>query len=414
MSAAVPAGPPAPLAGVRVLEVASHVFVPSAAAILAEWGAQVVKVEHPVTGDPYRGLVTLGLHKTHHGVDVSFQCANRAKRSVGLDLKAPAGRSLLDRLIAGSDVFLTSLRPAARAGLGIDVDDVRAANPDIIYVRGTGQGVAGPDADRGGYDIAAYWARSGMSARMTPPDAAWPSPPPPAFGDFAGGMALAGAVSAALYRRATSGEPSVVDVSLLDVGMWQLQPDIVDGAITEPGTPPPPAPDRYETWNPLSQSYRTRDGRFVTLVMIDADRHWADLCERLGAPELATDPRFVDLEARRRNCRACVELLDERFAQRDLDEWCQALEGASGVWAPVRTPAEVHLDPQVQANGYLGHADLGGGATLPLVASPAQFDGAPPQVVRAPEHGEHTEQVLLELGLSWDEIVDLKEQGAVL
>ncbi len=400
------------MAGVRVLEVASHVFVPVAGAVLAEWGAEVVKIEHPVTGDAYRGLVTVGLHTSYRGVDVNFQYANRAKRSVGIDLGTERGRRLLDRFVERSDVFLTNLRPGAVRRLRIGVDDVRAANPSVVYVRGTGQGARGPDADRGGYDTAAYWSRSGMSSRLTAPDAV-PSPPPPAFGDFAAGLALAGAVSAALYRRAITGEPSVVDVSLLGMGMWQMQPDIVDAMIGAPANDAAPRPDRFDAPNPLAQHYRTRDGRFVALVMVDADRHWANLCETVGEPELAVDPRFVDRDSRRVNARACVERLDRIFEQRDLDDWCRILDRATGVWAPVRRPGEVADDPQVVANGFIGRADLGDGGSLPMVAPPVQFDGVPPTAHRAPEHGEHTEEELLAIGLTWDEIAELKAGGIV-
>lgn len=403
-----------PLDGVRVLEVASHVFVPVAGAILAEWGADVVKIEHPVTGDPYRGLATVGLHRTYAGVDVNVQHANRGKRSVGIDLKTAQGRALLDRFIARSDVFLTNLRPSALDRLGLDVDGVRAANDSIVYVHGSGYGAAGPAADAAAYDIAAHWARSGMSALLQAPGAERPGAPPPAFGDLTGGLAVAGAVATALFRRATTGHAPVIDVSLLGVGLWQIQPVIVDAMISEPGADRPARRDRSETWNPLAETYRTRDGRFITLVMIDADRHWADLCERLGAPELADDPRFVDLDARKRNSRACVELLDRIFAQRDYEDWCRALEGASGAWAPVQFPSEVAADPQVEANGMIAHAELGGGDVLPMVMSPVRFDGHAPAAVRAPEHGEHTEQALVELGMSWDDIAELKESGAIL
>lgn len=401
----------APLRGVRVLEVASHVFVPMAGAVLAEWGAQVVKVEHPETGDPYRGLVRL--HNVRDGVDPYFQSANRGKRSVGIDLKHPDGRRLLGRLVADSDVFCTNLLPAARRHLHIDVADVRADNPRVIYVRGTAFGARGPDAGRGGYDAGAYWARSGMQHLFAPADGSWPPPPRAAFGDVVGGLTIAGAVSAALYHRATTGEPSVIDASLLASGMWQVQPDIVDAASGEAATTWPP-PDRHHAWNPLMLTYRTADGRYVALMMLAPDRHWADLCEVLGRPGMASDPRFADLEARRRNAPACVEWLDEAFAARDLDEWRQALAGFAGEWAAVQTPREVHDDPQVQANAYLADVEMGNGTTLPLVSSPVQFDEAPGRATRAPEHGEHTEAVLLELGLSWDEISALKTAGAIL
>jgi crotonobetainyl-CoA:carnitine CoA-transferase CaiB-like acyl-CoA transferase len=244
-----------PLAGVRVVEVATHVFVPAAGALLAEWGATVVKVEHPATGDPYRSLVTAGLHRLHGGHDPFFQSANRGKRSVAIDLRHPDGRALLGRLLATADVFTTSLRAPARRRLALEVDGVRADNPEVVYVRGTAFGARGPDAGRGGYDTGAFWARSGMQHLFTPPGAAWPRPTRPAFGDLVGGLALAGAVGTALFRRATTGEAPVVDSSLLAAGMWQAQPDIVNARLGDDTHTR--EPDRYATWNPLMLPYRT-------------------------------------------------------------------------------------------------------------------------------------------------------------
>ncbi len=196
-----------PLSGVRAVEVASHVFVPMAGTVLSEWGADVVKIEHPVTGDPYRGLVTSGLHNEYRGVDPFFQSANRGKRSVGIDLGRPEGRELLGRLIREADVFLTSLRPAARRRLRVEVEDVRADNPAVVYVRGSAFGARGPDAGRGGYDVSTYWARSGMQYVLTPPGASAPLGTRPAFGDVVGGLTIAGAVSAALSREPRPGMP---------------------------------------------------------------------------------------------------------------------------------------------------------------------------------------------------------------
>jgi len=400
-----------PLSGVRILEVASHVFVPIAGGVLSEWGAEVIKIEHPETGDPYRGLVTAGLRSMIHGVDPSFQYTNRGKQSVSIDLKRQEGRDLVYRMAQSCDVFLTNFRPQAREKLKIEVEDIRAHNPDIVYVRGSGYGQRGPDRLRGGYDAAAYWSRAGFGAVFTPPDADFPVMQRPAFGDVVGGLTIAGAISAALYKRSATGETSVVDVSLMAMGMWQLQPDITHSKLNPGGKTA--VHDRTKTWNPLSNTYRTRDGRFIILVMLDADRYWADFCEVIGHPALAADPRFVDMDARKANAPACVALLDEIFLTRDYAEWCEVLSRAKGVWSPFQTPLEVHSDPQVQANGYLAEVEMINGKPLTLVTSPVQYDEVPNQPTRAPEHGEHTEAVLLDMGLSWDEIAGLKDAGVI-
>ncbi|HKY13885.1 MAG TPA: CoA transferase [Microthrixaceae bacterium] len=401
-----------PLDGVRVVEVATHVFVPMAGAVLAEWGASVVKVEHPETGDPYRSLVTSGLHNLHKGFDPFFQSANRLKRSVGIDLRHPDGRDLLSRLVRGADVFTTSLRDGALRRLGLEVGQVRAENPRVIHVRGTAFGTNGPDASRGGYDTGAYWARSGMQHLFTAPDAPWPTPTRPAFGDLVGAMSLAGAVSAALYRRATTGVPTTVDSSLLASGMWQVQPDIVNARVGDDTHSR--QPDRYTTWNPLMLPYRTADDRFVALMVLTPDRHWSSLCSLVGRPDLAADPRFADMGSRRANARACVETLEAVFAERPLDAWKAVLADFDGEWTVVQTPLETHDDPQVRANGYVAEVAMAEGVSLPMVTTPVRFDGRPGEPERAPELGEHTEEVLLELGLSWDEIAELKQARAIL
>lgn len=403
----------APLTGVRVLEVATHVFVPTTGSVLAEWGADVVKVESRDGGDPYRALATFGLHNEHRGVDPFFQSANRGKRSVAVDLKKSDGRKILSRLIAKSDVFLTNIRAGARRRLRIEVDDVREDNRSIIYVRGSAFGPRGPESQEGGFDSGSFWARTGMQHQFTPPSAEWPLPLTPGFGDVAAGLNAAGAVGTALFRRERTGRPSLIDVSLLASGMWQLQPDIVNSRL---GDNPAERirPERYTFWNPLWMTYRTADGRFLSFMMLAPDRHWEDLCKRLGRPDLATDPRYADMTARRAYSQSCIETLEAVFAERDLTEWRKALSGFAGEWTIVQTPSEVHDDPQVVANGYIASVEAAKGVSIPLVTSPAQFDGLPGAPTRAPEYGEHTELVLLDLGYSWEDLIDLKDRHVII
>ncbi len=398
--------------GVRVLEVASWTFVPAAGAVLADWGADVLKVEHPEMGDPQRGLSTMGVIPGGSGVDFMIEFPNRGKRSVALNVASDEGRELLYRLAATADVFLTSFLPDIRQRLRIDLDDIRAANPDIIYVRGHGQGARGPERGRGGYDATSYWSRSGVCDALTPADATRPAGQRPAFGDVMGGMTIAGAIAAALFARERTGETSVVDVSLLSTGMWNVQPDIVMSrllGLDEPFR----FSNRRAMGNPLVNQYPTKDGRWLALNMMQSDRFWPDLCAHLGAEELVDDPRFATAAARAEHAGELVDRFDQIFTSRTLEEWKQALADTAGVWAPVQRVTELYDDPQVRANGYLRPVTNAAGVDFELVGAPAQFDETPPDLRRAPGHGEHTDEVLLELGLSMDEVVGHKVSGAV-
>ena len=399
------------LAGVRVVEVAAWTFVPISGAVLAEWGADVIKIEHPETGDPQRGLVSSGLVPGAGGVNFMFEIPNRGKRSVALDLSTDTGRELLYRLVETADVFVTNYLPDVRARLKIDVDDIRARNPNIIYVRGTGQGTRGAEAGRGGFDGATFWARAGLAMAFTPANAEWPVDQRPAFGDVLGGLTIAGGIAAALARRERTGTPSVVDVSLLGLGLWSLGPDVTSAKLYE-GVEIPTF-DRDSTPNPLVGTYPTKDGRFITIILLQADRFWPDLCEHLDRPDLVDDPRFANSAARYENRRECIQELRAIFRSRTYEEWRARLQTLAGVWAPVQTPLELHDDPQVAANGFLEPIATDSGE-FRLPANPVQFDEMPAQVNRAPEHGEHTDEVLLELGLSYDEILEHKIAGAVL
>jgi len=401
------------LAGFRVVEVAAWTFVPAAGAILADWGADVIKVEHPVGGDPQRGLISMGLVPGGPGaVNYIIEQPNRGKRSIGLDISTDEGRALLYRIVETSDVFLTSFLPDTLDKLKIDVDSIRAVNPDIVYARGTGQGPHGPDRGKGGYDGATYWARGAVANALTPGDSEWPVGGRPGFGDLAGGMAIAGGIAAGLLQRATSGVAPIVDVSLLGLAMWQLSPDIVASGLY--GGDPMPKFDRSSSPNPLVGNYKTSDGRIITLMMLQSDRFWPDFCEHIGRPDLITDPRFIDGAARYTNGKECVAVIDEVFASRTFEEWKQALATLSGVWAPGQMSSELVDDVQVKANGYLSRVDRADGKSYDLVANPVQMDETADQLVPAPEHGQHTEEILLELGLDWDQIIAHKDSGAVL
>lgn len=398
------------LDGIRVIEVAQWWFVPAAGAVLSDWGAEVIKVEHPESGDPMRGLVSSGLVAGAGQVNFMVEQPNRGKRGVGIDLANPRGLELLYRLVEGADVFLTSFLPAARRRLQIDADDIRRVNPKIVYARGHGQGARGPDAEKGGYDAASFWCRGSICNALTPAGADTPVMQRAAFGDSTGGLALAGGIAAALFKRERTGQGSIVDLSLLGTAMWLMAPDVIANALS---TTAFPSFTRADAPNPIVNSYRTKDGRWLFLNMLQPDRFWPDLCRRIGHPELIDDERFKDGMSRFMNRTECVSRLDQIFAERPLDEWRAALADADGVWAPMQTAAELPADPQTQANGYLLPVEHADGSTFPLVANPLQFDETPPAVRRAPDLGQHTEEVLLELGLGWDDIASYKESGAI-
>jgi crotonobetainyl-CoA:carnitine CoA-transferase CaiB-like acyl-CoA transferase len=399
--------------GVRVVELAAWTFVPAAGAVLADWGADVIKVEHPETGDPQRGLVSMGVipGSGRGGMNFLMEQPNRGKRSIGIDVATPDGLEVLYKLIETADVFLTNLLPDSCARLKVDVESIRARNPKIIYARGHGQGIRGEEANRGAFDAAAYFARAGLADAFSR-EGEFPPSQRPAFGDVMGGLTIAGGIAGALFKRERSGEPSIVDVSLLGVGMWNVSFDILLSQAL--GMKMPSGGDRRQNPNPLVNTYKTADERYLILVFLQADRHWPEFCAAIERPDLLEDPRFENAMVRAENKVACHDELDAVFAAHDLEHWKKALAGIEGVWAPVQTVIEVFDDPQAAANGYVPQVDDGDGNTFPVVASPVQFDERPVQPTLAPEHGQHTEELLLELGMDWDEIIALKEKSAIL
>jgi len=388
--------------GVRVVELAQWVFVPVAGALLADWGAEVVRVEHP-DGDPYRALATQGIGSdSSRGVNLSMALANRGKRSLAIDIKKPEGLEVLNKLLENADVFLTSLRPDALRRLGLDADQLREKYPGLIYARGNGFGMRGPDANQAGYDSSAFFSRGGMADALTPPGSAYPIPQRGAIGDRNGGMAIAFGIAGALLKKHRTGQGSIVDVSLLATAMWTLSSDLL--TVLE-GKVMPRMHKRADTPNPLTSTYRTSDGRFVQLMMLQGDRYWPDLCRALGREDLISDDRFHNLAARRTNCAECLAILDEEFGKRTFAEAKATLSTIDAPWAPVQRVDELPEDPQVIANGYIGEVPAHGDTpSYRLPAVPVQFDELPPNLRRAPEHGEHTEILLIELGYEWETI----------
>ncbi|OBI04246.1 formyl-CoA transferase [Mycolicibacter heraklionensis] len=398
-----------PFEGVRVIEVAAWTFVPGAGAILADLGADVIKVEPP-TGDPQRGLLN-SLNADTSLPNPFLQVPNRGKRSITLDLTQPAGIATLRRLTATADVFLTSYLPKVRTKLGIEAEDLRAGHERLIYARGSGWGPRGPLTDSGGFDAAAAWSAAGVQDKLTAPGAEAPAAQPAAFFDLQGSSAIAGAIAMALFRRERTGEGGVIDVSLLNTGMWTMSPDLAASAV---GIGELPRTDRRDAPNPIVNSYRTSDDRWLNLVCLQSDRFWPELCELIGRPELAADERFNSAPARFANRSACIAELDRTFGAQTLAQWQHALAGFSGVWSAAVTFDEVCASQQVADNGYLPSVTGTDNQPFRLVSPPYQFDETPTVPVGpAPELGQHTEEILLEHGLDWDEITTLREGGAL-
>ncbi|CAN5588748.1 CoA transferase [soil metagenome] len=398
-----------PLDGIRVLEVAMYGFVPSAGAVLCEWGAEVIKVEHAVTGDPQRGLRQTGALKVDGDPNPNIEHANRGKRSIGLDMSVPEGKEVLLELARHADVFLTSFLPGHRSKFGIDVDDIRAVNPSIIYARGSALGPRGLESEKGGYDMTAFWCRAGTAATITPPGTlGMIGPPGPAFGDTISGTNLAGGIAAALLKRERTGEPSIVDVSLLGSGLWSMGHTIALTTHLQQQMVAPVPGVHGSPINPLVGLYATADDRYISFVMMQPTKFWADVCRHMDLEELIDDPRFATAESIATHTADAVEILTEAMAKRTLPEWSERFATLAGPWAPVQDTLQAAEDAQVRANEYLVRA-----GELELVANPVQFDVAAPSTGAAPGFAEQTEEILLEIGLDWDRIIELKTAGAV-
>jgi crotonobetainyl-CoA:carnitine CoA-transferase CaiB-like acyl-CoA transferase len=380
-----------PLESVKVVELGVWVAGPAAGGILADWGADVIKIEPP-TGDPARMFGRmLGIED---GISPPFEMDNRGKRSVVLDLTTDDGRASAFELLSGADVFLTNVRPAALRRAGLDFETVAARSPRLVYGLITGYGERGPDADRAAYDVAAFWARAGLAHLLTRPGE---SPPfqRGGMGDHSAGMTLAAAICAALVARTRTGKGQLVSTSLYRQGAYTVSFDLNTFLMTGHSI----AIGQRETMgNPCMNNYTAGDGRRFWIVGLQGDRHWPALCRAVGRPEWLTDPRFDTGRSRAANAVVLIGELDEIFAAKPLDDWAKVFAGEPDFfWSPINSIEDVVADDQFHAAGgvvYVPDGDAG----APMVATPADFHGTPwePRSA-APKLGEHTDEILAEL-----------------
>ena len=402
------------LEGIRVIEVAQYVLVPAAGAILAEWGADVIKIEHPERGDGARGMMTIGEVVIEAEANPMVQHANRGKRSVGIDIATPEGYEVLMDLVRGADVFLTNLLPPTREALKIEVDDLRKVNPNIVYARGSAFGNLGEERNRGGYDGTVYWLHGGVAHALTPES----YKPPLAFtvggfGDSVGAMNLAGGISAALLRRERGGEVPVVDVSLMGTAAWVT--GIYTNTALQTGFAPRARDPRIGPVpvNPFIGNFECSDGVVIGFFILQPGPLIRDTFEHLGIPEAADDPRFSTAEALLANTEAAGALIVEAFASKPGQYWRERLKTMKGQWAEFRSTLDLCNDPQSVANNLTVEVETASGRTIRVVRGPVQFDNHVPDGPGAPQVGEHTELVLADLGLDWDKIEQLKAKGAI-
>ncbi|WP_155768638.1 CaiB/BaiF CoA transferase family protein [Mycobacterium colombiense] len=401
--------------GIRVLEVAQFTFVPAAGAILADWGADVIKVEHPLRGDTQRGFINMGGMQLNPDRHPLVEHPNRGKRSVGIDVTKPDGQEMLYEIAKTADVFLTNYLPAQRQKHKFDVEHIRAANPDIVYARGSAYGDKGPERDSGGFDGTAFWTRSGIGHACTPEQLGGAlSQGIPAFGDSIGGMNIAGGIAAALFHRDRSGEAIEVDVSLLSTAWWAAGASVTQGMETGQTLRAPMPNSASRSVNPLMGNYETSDGGTINLCMVSPTGYIRDTFEHLGLRDAADDARFSDALSLIENADAAAELITDAIRSRPFEYWRQNLKTMKGQWAPFQSLLDLGSDEQALANDMVTEVESAdGGAPFKIVRGPVQFNHEPLATTRAPQPSEHTELVLMELGVEWDKIEALKEAGAI-
>jgi len=408
------------LEGIKVLDVSQVAAVPMAARILADHGADVIHVEHPGMGDQFRFVLEFMSEATGIKSEINYiwEHYNRNKRCITIDLAQEAGQKILYKMIETTDVLLTNLRPFELKKFRLQYDTLNRLNPKLVAGFLTGYGKKGPDKDMPAYDHTAYWARSGIPRRLISlsPDIRKPGVAPPAFlpafGDHMAAMSLACGVMMALFARERTGLGDEINVSLFHAGAYQLSFDLSGALVT--GQDCPNVMSKEDNPNPLSSQYQTKDGRWLLFCFLRPERFWSNFCKAVGREDLENDPRFTTVDLMRENRTPLRVILEDLFLGKTLDEWKQLLDQSGLPWAPVQNLQEVINDPQAKENDFFvsyDHPTYGriGGVTNPIKLTNKQ------DTVRMPaaEFSQHTEEVLIEYGYTWEDIVQFKDQGII-
>jgi crotonobetainyl-CoA:carnitine CoA-transferase CaiB-like acyl-CoA transferase len=393
--------------GLKVLDCASFIAAPAAATVLSDFGADVIKIEPPGTGDPYRVLPKLpGYPISEH--NFAWLLEGRNKRSIALDLTKTEGREVLYRLAREADVFITNFPPGVRKRLGITYDDVKPKNARLIYASFTGYGETGAEADKPGFDSNAYWARSGLMDLVRADENTTPARSIPGMGDHPCAMAFYGAIVTALYKRERTGEGSHVSSNLMANGVWAagvLAQAKLCGAQFQERRP------RERALNAVTNHYRCKDGRWLMLSLLSEERQWPVLARCLGREDLVNDPRFATKADRHARSLELIAIFDQVFAGKDLAEWRRVLDGNGLVFGVVGILDDIPTDQQMIDNEVLVPFENG---TLLTINSPIWIDGSEKvKPKRPPEIGEHSEEILREAGYDEAAIRNLKTSGAV-
>ncbi len=392
------------LEGVRVLSMGQVVAVPSASSVMGDWGAEIIKLE-PIYGESHRGTTRVHGSDATKAVDWIVQLLNRNAKGLAVDLKQEQGREIIYKLIKNVDVFMCNYERQAVKKLGLDYDTLSRINPRLIYGFVSGYGSVGPDKDERGYDFTAGWARSGMMHLIGSQGA---PPPPQRAGmiDSMTGAHLVAGICAALRQRDKTGKGQNIEISLYHAAVWTLGMDI-QIAISGGN---PTKHDRTKPINPLFNNYHSKDNRWFWSSMLQSDLCWPDFCRALGRPDLEKDPRFNSADNRTANNTELVAIIDEILATRNMEEWDKIFRANNIIYGKVQTPREVIVDPQALANNFFGEVEYYNGSKINLVTSPVEFSDNPATLrMPAPQIGQHTEEILLELGYTWDDIGKLKD-----